>query len=398
MPAYVWLACGLYLMNGMSTVALGSVMPLAVQHLHLTYVFGSDLVFLQFVGYWIGVPLSSLAVRRLGYRGAIVLSSLLTAAASAGLTAWLQPAVYLACSLANGVGMALMQATVSTSLVEWFPSRRAVIMSRTEAAFGLGCVLGPLCASACIAAGAWRANFVWAAAAAAALAVLSIFTPLEARDAHEGPRDAHTDAIHLERRRDRALVLTLFMLCIVVYVGVESCVNNFLPAVFMAHFGVPATAASVTVSTFWSAMVVGRMATGWIARKLPYRPYLVLATLGTLITTAAMVMTESAALGYIECVFLGLFMSGIYVVTLVFANHAFPDLTGLITRLVTFFAGLGGATLPYAFGWTLARTGGRSADVALAAFAALLFAVVAWTGAVTKRKSGSRVRDVHLAG
>ncbi|WP_237700133.1 MFS transporter [Alicyclobacillus acidocaldarius] len=395
---YVWLACGLYWMNGMATVALGSVMPLAIQHLHATYVFGSDLVLLQFVGYWIGVPLSSLAVRRVGYRGTIVGSSLITAAASAGFTAWPEPLAYLVCSLANGIGMALMQATVSTSLIEWFPARRAVIMSRTEAAFGLGCVLGPAFASACMAAGEWRIAFVLVAAAATALAIGAIFTPMAVQDSGEGPRDAHTDAIHLANRRDRALVLALFMLCVLVYVGVESCVNNFLPAMFVEHFGLPATTASVAVSTFWAAMVAGRMATGWIARKLPYRPYLILAALGTLSTTAAMAATGDAILGYVECVFLGLFMSGIYVVTLVFANHAFPDLTGFVTRFVTFFAGLGGATLPYAFGWTLAKTGSQWANVVLALFAAMLFGVVAWTGWVTKRKSRSRAERVHAAG
>jgi len=397
-PMYVWLACGLYWMNGMATVALGSVLPLAIQHLHATYVFGSDLVLLQFVGYWIGVPLSSLAVRRTGYRGAIVASSAITAVASAGFTAWPKPLPYLVCSLANGIGMALMQATVSTSLIEWFPTRRAVIMSRTEAAFGLGCVLGPLFASACIAAGRWQVAFALVAAAAAALAVVGAFTPMAARDSREGPRDAHTDAIHLANRRDRALVLALFMLCVLIYVGLESCVNNFLPAVFVEHFGLPATTASVAVSAFWAAMVAGRMATGWIARKLPYRPYLILAALGTLCTTVVLAATRSVVLGYVECVWLGLFMSGIYVVTLVFANHAFPDLTGLVTRLVTFFAGLGGATLPYAFGWTLAKTGSQWADVALALFAAVLFGVVGWTGWVTKRKSRSPSERVHAAG
>lgn len=399
MPMYVWLACGLYLMNGMATVAVGSVMPLAVQHLHTTYVFGSDLVLLQFVGYWIGVPLSSLAVRRFGYRWTLVASSALTAIGEAGFAAWPEPDAYLASSLLTGVGMAMMQATVSTSLVEWFPARRAVIMSRTEAAFGLGCVMSPLVASACIAAGVWRAVFTLVAAAAAALAVLSVFTPMAAQsEAEGGPRDAHTDAIHFANRRDRALVLALFMLCVLVYVGVESCVNNFLPAVFIEHFGLPAPTASVTVSIFWSAMVVGRMATGWVARFLPYRPYLVLATVGTLCTSVAMAVSASHIAGYVECALLGLFMSGIYVVTLVFANHAFPELTGLVTRLVTFFAGLGGATLPYAFGWTLAKTGSQWADVALALFAAMLLAVVAWTSWVTKRKSRSRAEGVHLAG
>ncbi|SIS74298.1 MFS transporter [Alicyclobacillus vulcanalis] len=390
MPAYVWLACGLYLMNGMATVVFGAVMPIALHSLHRSYVFGSDLVFLQFVGYWIGVPLSAWIVRRLGYRTAIWVSSLSTGLAQAGLALWLRPGPYLACSLVSGAGMALMQATVSTSLIEWFPSRRAVIMSRTEAAFGLGCVLSPLGASVCIAHGAWRASFAFVAAAALALALVSAFTPMQATDHPGGPKDAHTDAIHLTGRRDGALVFALFMVCILVYVGVESCVNNFLPAVFVQHFGVSATAASVTVSTFWAAMVVGRMATGWIARVLPYRPYLLLASLGTLATLVAMVVTRSHAVGYVECFLLGIFMSGMYVVTLVFANHAFPTLTGLVTRWVTFFAGLGGATLPYAFGWVMAKTGSQAADVCLALFAALLFAVVAFTGVVTKRKSPSR--------
>ncbi|GMA57428.1 hypothetical protein GCM10025858_19310 [Alicyclobacillus sacchari] len=147
MPLYVWLACGMYLMNGMATVALGSVLPVFIHHYQSSYMLGSDLVLAQFIGYLIGVPLSPILVKASGYRAPIAMAAAATGIAEIAFgtlpTIWL----CMAMSFINGVGMSLLQATISTSLIEWFPSSRAVVMSRTEAAFGLGCVITPLLAS-----------------------------------------------------------------------------------------------------------------------------------------------------------------------------------------------------------------------------------------------------------
>ncbi|TDY50187.1 FHS family glucose/mannose:H+ symporter-like MFS transporter [Alicyclobacillus sacchari] len=387
MPLYVWLACGMYLMNGMATVALGSVLPVFIHHYQSSYMLGSDLVLAQFIGYLIGVPLSPILVKASGYRAPIAMAAAATGIAEIAFgtlpTIWL----CMAMSFINGVGMSLLQATISTSLIEWFPSSRAVVMSRTEAAFGLGCVITPLLASWSIRAGDWRLCFFVVGALAVLLAVVTFALPIAQPEHHSGPIDAPTAAVDIARRSEKWALFGLFMFAILVYVGVESCVNNFFPAIFANHLHLSASAASLSVSLFWIAMVVGRMATGWVIRRLPYRPYLTLATGGTLVVMLAIAMTQWPFAAYVEAFATGMFMSGIYVVTLVFANHSFPEMTALVTRLVTFFAGIGGAILPTAFGWIMTRTSAFVAVLSLAAFAAILFAAIIAASAFTRSRS-----------
>ncbi|GMA57427.1 hypothetical protein GCM10025858_19300 [Alicyclobacillus sacchari] len=191
----------------------------------------------------------------------------------------------------------------------------------------------------------------------------------------------------IARRSEKWALFGLFMFAILVYVGVESCVNNFFPAIFANHLHLSASAASLSVSLFWIAMVVGRMATGWVIRRLPYRPYLTLATGGTLVVMLAIAMTQWPFAAYVEAFATGMFMSGIYVVTLVFANHSFPEMTALVTRLVTFLLSIGGAILPTAFGWIMTRTSAFVAVLSLAAFAAILFAAIIAASAFTRSRS-----------
>ncbi|KRW92173.1 MFS transporter [Alicyclobacillus tengchongensis] len=387
LPLYDWLACGMYLMNGMATVALGSVLPVFIHHYQSSYMFGSDLVFAQFVGYLVGVPLSPVLVKTRGYPAAIAMAA--TATGIAEIVFGTLPTVWwcIAMSLINGVGMALLQATISTSLVEWFPTSRAVVMSRTEAAFGLGCVITPLLASWFIRVGIWRMDFFVVGALAVLLAAITFMTPIVQPEHHTGPIDAPTAAVNIARRSEKWLLFALFMFAILVYVGVESCVNNFFPAIFANHLHLSASTASLSVSLFWIAMVIGRMATGWVIRRLPYRPYLMLATGGTLVVILAIAATRLPFVAYIEACATGIFMSGIYVVTLVFANHSFPEMTTLVTRLVTFFAGIGGAIVPTVFGWLITRSSTVVAVLCLGPFAAILLMTIVTASAFTRSRS-----------
>ncbi|WAH42481.1 hypothetical protein NZD89_03010 [Alicyclobacillus fastidiosus] len=78
MRSYVWMSCGMYFMNGLSTAVLGPVLSSLLAHYRASYALGGLFVFLQFAGYLIGVPASAMVVRRYGHRIAIMLSGVLS--------------------------------------------------------------------------------------------------------------------------------------------------------------------------------------------------------------------------------------------------------------------------------------------------------------------------------
>ncbi|WAH42482.1 MFS transporter [Alicyclobacillus fastidiosus] len=247
-----------------------------------------------------------------------------------------------------------MQTTISSSMIEWFEGRRAVIMSRLEVAFGLGCLTIPLCESRLIDAHAWRFGFWIVGILALLLSFVCTLIPIKPElNVNEGPRDAYTRPPDMTGTGSRLLFMTLFLFMILLYVGLESCFNNFLPAIFISYFGQSGNVASLTVTVFWTAMVIGRTLTGWAIRKVSYSSFLFSSISATLLLLIVMATWRNVILSYVITFFIGLSMSGIFVVTMVYANHTFPGHGPRVTRLVTVFAGVGGAAIPGMFGWLM---------------------------------------------
>jgi len=354
MRPFVWTACIMYGMNGLSTVILGAVLPSLLLHYGASYATGGQIMLLQFVGFLAGVAASSLLVHRIGHRATLVLSSLCIAVGEIGIGILPALPVVAVMSFLSGFGLATTQTTVASSIMEWFEGRRAVVMSRLEVAFGVGALVMPLAASRLIAVHAWASGFWMIGLFSLLFALVWPFVPIRPK-AHtdEGPLDAPSLVSQATGRGAKAMLLTLFLAMIFLYVGIESCLNGFLPSMFIPYLGQPTSAASLAIAVFWTAMVIGRTLTGWIVRKVPYARFLLWSIGTTLLLLMGLPLWRNATFAYIAIFLVGLAMSGIFAITMVFTNHAFPGQARKITILVTAFAGLGGAALPALLGWLM---------------------------------------------
>lgn len=366
----------MYVLNGLSTVVLGAVLPAMLTHYHASYVVGGQIMLFQFIGFLAGVGVTSFAVHRIGHR-----ATLLTASAAMGLGELVMgtlpplPLVGAMCFL-NGFGLGAMQTTIASSVMEWYEGRRAVVMSRLEVAFGLGALLMPLFASRLLAVHEWPYAFSIPGALALVLGALWLFVRMDKKENHSaGPRDAESGRSQVTGRA-RLVVLALFLAMTFLYVGIESALNGFLPAIFMPYLHQSASAASLTITVFWTAMVLGRMLTGRMVRKVPYAIYLLWSISMAFALLAGLTLWRDAAFFYVMIFLVGLAMSGIYALILVFANHMFAGRTRLVTSLVTAAAGLGGAALPVVVGWLMDELRVVEVIWSIAMFTLVLLAVL----------------------
>jgi FHS family glucose/mannose:H+ symporter-like MFS transporter len=398
MGAFVWMASVMYAMSGLSNVALGCVLTLLLRHYGVSYTMGGQLVLLQFMGFLVGVSISSLLVRAFGRRWTLVIACLCITIADL-VTGALPPLPILAamCFL-NGFGISCTEATIASTIMEWFVGRRAVVMSRLEVAFGVGSVIMPLVTSGFIAINNWTLGF-WTVGLLSLLIGLSwFFVPIRPQTrVGEGPRDAPSVAPQVTGIGAKSTLLALFLGIIFMYVGIESCLNNFLPSLFISYVRIGEGTASVTVTVFWISMVIGRALTGWVVRKVPYSPFLLWSIGTTLLLLAALSIWRNAIFAFIVVFLVGLSMSGIFVITMVFANHSFPGHEQRITRLVTAFAGLGGAMVPGLFGWFMDHLSIAKSLWCLTGFTLLLFMMhtaITWMEVVFRRRVPSDVQTV----
>ncbi|TCP29632.1 FHS family glucose/mannose:H+ symporter-like MFS transporter [Scopulibacillus darangshiensis] len=397
MRSFAFASYALYFLSGLVITTIGSVLPQLLAHYHVSYTIGGQLVFAGSVGFIIGVPISSFLINWFAEKN--VLSMAAAIIAFAQFSIFFLPPIGLIFFLTflNSIGVAMLETVVATLMMEVFIGRRAVVMSYLEVSFGLGALLMPIISSIFISQGIWRSSFIVTGCFAAVLVIVwqTISYSKDKIDLSETLDAGGLPPQFLSKGR-KMLVLSLFMMMILMYTGIEGSLNNFLASIFIAYLDTVPYYASLSIGFFWAAMVVGRVATGWIIRKVTYNLFLFWGMAGTTLGLICFILFKNAAVGYGFVIIMGLTMSGVYSITMVYANHMFPGLARLVTSLITGFAGLGGAIFPALIGATMDRSGTATALWYVVAFAGLYLTALAaiYIFQLNMRKS-TNVIDKH---
>jgi len=148
-------------------------------------------------------------------------------------------------------------------------------------------------------------------------------------------------------------MLMLFLLMIFIYVGIEGSLNSFLPSIFTVHLKTSPYFSSLSTSVFWVAMLIGRLAIGRIVRQVSYTSYIMGSLIIGIVFFLLLTQINSAGISLLVVFGLGLGMSAIYSITMVYANHTFPGMERTVTSSITAFAGIGGAVFPFVIGYAM---------------------------------------------
>ncbi|MDU9690752.1 MFS transporter [Priestia aryabhattai] len=374
MKKFALASYALYLLGGLVITAVGSVLPQLLTHYHVSYTVGGQLVLLGSLGFLIGVPLSSFLLGRFSEMNLLTIAALMIALSQIGMLLLPPFEWIIAFNFLNGIGVAALEVVVATLMMEVFIGRRAIVMSYLEVSFGLGALLMPLVASLLISQNSWRFSFFITSVLALLMVVVCKIIPLKKETvstSESDASDASSEPAPVLTKNQRWKILTLFSVMIFMYAGVESSMNNFLSSIFITYLDVIPSQATLSISVFWVAMLIGRVATGWIIRIVTYERYLFGSIGGTIVSLGLFIVLKEAVAGYILLGFLGLAMSGIYSITMVYANHTFTGSARIVTSLITGFSGLGGAIFPALIGFTMDTSGITSALWYITAFACL---------------------------
>ncbi|MDN3955174.1 MFS transporter [Sporolactobacillus laevolacticus] len=360
MRQFTFASCALYFLTGLTAISIGSVMPELLNYYHISYTIGGRLIFVGAMGFLTGVLLTSWLNRRFQPKPILTISALVIAFAQFSILLLPPFPLFMTLYFINSVGSAAIGIVVATMFIEVFIGRQAVAMSYLEVSFGLGAFTMPLLASFFIAHGIWRYLFVLTAVLAVVLAIVWTRISYSKQAVDQGePLDASgsSDAQHPLSANLKWIVLGLFALIVFLYGGLEGSLNNFMSSIFIHYLNQAAYYASISVGIFWGAMVIGRAATAIIIRKLTYSTYLLINIIGSIVSLVLFIVLKNALMGYIFVGTLGLMMSGIYSITLVYANYSIPNSAHLVTPIISGLSGLGSAIFPALTGFAIDRAG-----------------------------------------
>jgi FHS family glucose/mannose:H+ symporter-like MFS transporter len=378
----IWIGCLSYFVIGLAHVVLGSILPVLLQHYDQSYSAGGELIFSQFAGFLAGVLVSPFLNRRFGKRGGIVIATGLLLVAEIAY-AFLPPWGWMyVIAVAAGFGFGMIEAVIGTIIIAAVTEGTAVAMSRLEVLFGVGALIMPLISSALIAAGWWKLGFL----VVAAFTLVSLifwsrtrFGKLQSVLDDRGPRrtnSSSSSAAHAPRfpyKGKQWVILGIFIVFFFIYVGTEMSIVNFLPAIFIAKLGMSESTAALSVTFFWLAMSAGRLYAGVLAEKISYRVYVLGSCVLTLLLLLLFPFTEHRIAAFAVIILLGLFMSGLFSISLVFSSKLLPGAEESTPSIMIASGGIGGAILPLVTGWSMDHWQPVQTAGLLSAFAAALF-------------------------
>lgn len=274
------------------------------------------------------------------------------AAGSLVVAAGPHPALTLAGALLVGVSGTAMLTTVQSTLADHHPTRRAVALTEANTATSVGSVLPALVIGASVAVGfGWRAAFVVPAAAWATLVLVRRSEPIPE------PEPSRRSS----RRPPLPAAYWCFWGALVPSVGAEWSVGAWGAGYLVDVAGASEAAASVLMTAFFGAMVVGRVLGGRAAMRIPPFPLVLAASAVGMIGTVLLWVSTAVAPAVAGLFVAGLGISVLFPMLLSLAMDTTPERSAAASARV-FIAG-GGAVLlaPVTLGVIADRAGLRPA-------------------------------------
>jgi FHS family glucose/mannose:H+ symporter-like MFS transporter len=374
MKKLLWIGCISYFLTGSAHVVVGAVLPELLAHYGLQYKDGGLLVFLQFAGFLLGVAAAPRLVGAFGNR-ALLAASFAALVLAESLYSLLPPwGVVLIFAPIAGFGFGTIEALIGAMTIAFMQERKAVTMGMLEMFFGIGALCMPLIAGVWIKLGLWHISFVFVAGLAAVMLLLVAVKPLGVPNQRRQGVGA-VEAAPRYTRPQLALVgwsAAFFAL----YVGLEMSLVNFLPPIAIDTLELDPAAAAIGVTCFWAAMTAGRAYCGVLADHWGRRRYLLAHCGAGLVFMALLGLAGSLSSYYAAASALGLALSGLFGIALVFANEQAPGNEQRTTSLLVASGGIGGAFLPLFTGWWMDRFQAEAAPPMLTIIAAAVLLIM----------------------
>ncbi len=383
MKKVFYFGCVFYFFIGTIHVFFGSLTP----YLLVSYDKGpgelSSLIFFQFIGFLTGVLLSPILVRKKGY-GAVLTMGLLLMIGSL-LLGLLVPgwSTLVIAGFFLGSGAGSLETTAGAYVISMANSAKRI--SIMEVFFGLGALLFPLVILLTVNEQTWHYVFLFQVGALTFFLMLWLaFMNKLPRGQMAPPSNGVRKPSLLVDRNNRIIVV--IMICFAFfYAGIETNFANFLPSIMLEKGG--DNWGLFAVSTFWTAIVIGRTVIARKADQLHPLRFLKLSAALMILLLVIFALTTHITAQLLLIFFIGLCAAGMFPIALTASALMIENAIDEATSYFIAAASLGGACLSFLIGFSLEWAGAASAIFGFAFLAVLLFAAAIQMNRMKKKET-----------
>ncbi len=243
-----------------------------------------------------------------------------------------------------GAGVSVGECMGTAALSDSHPERSEKNLNLSQSFFSGGSVVSPFIIMALMGAGfSWRIVYISSAV------IFLFFIPLLKMSAFpvRPPEGGHT----LERQSVFSLlkskILIVLVICLMIYVGIESGVAYFADSFFTVELGQQAFSAAA-ISLYWLAVTLSRILFGVInvnAQKVLAASFGLAA-----VVLVFLAISTNAPLALALCIVVGFLYGPIWPMLVAQAAKRFTASSGTVTSIMMIGGGAGGALVPVLMG------------------------------------------------
>lgn len=327
--------------NGMMALVLGSILTYLIAEAGISYSVAGGLLSAFAIGNLLASFVNPVFAAKIGRKKtAVILSallpiSLITIALVPGV-----PILYIACILL-GIGRGTVSITNNMVINDYDGTPLAFNLLHTV--FAVGAFLAPFLTTLFISKGlGWRA-IVYTVTVLTVLSFIGYMT-LDIEDKPDNKK--HADS---QKSFFRNLDFYICGFILFFYLGVENCVNGWFVTYFKSIGIMSDTYATNLVSVTWIVIMLGRLTTGYLSKKLSKYKLILINCLCTALFFIMLIATKNLYVITAAVTGLGFFLAGIYPTTISASGDAIKGSNGGMSMLLA-IAALGGIITPQIVG------------------------------------------------
>ncbi len=380
-----------FIVFGMSMTIIGASLPVILAEFQWNYLIAGFVIGAGAVAYFVSAFAGGYMVHHLGAKPTILIGLVLDIVGLAFFATNADPLTNILLSALIGIGQGAIEITINWATVRIDSQNSGRPMNLMHGAFAIGAILGPMAVGALIQSGlGWTIVFRGMAVIFVVLAIVMIFTPL-ALAANKSADDA---AAPERLSKHPAYWLSFFAL--LVYVGVELGVSNWIAEYFVAVFDYSPAASALLVSLFWAGLLAGRFGVPLLYTGA--RQDAVLIGFSALATVAVILLSLlgyashqpfAVEIGRVLVFFAGLGCSIYYPVVITLLGKCFPHAQSKAIGFAATGGGVGAFAFPFLMS-ALSQNWGIRAGFATYAFFAVVMTLCAVGLAISVARANRR--------
>nr|WP_308036002.1 MFS transporter [Virgibacillus sp. AGTR] len=349
--------CMFYFVVGVIHISIGSLTPYLLDYFNIAANDLSVIIFFQFFGFVNGVILSPMIVKRYNHLQVITFGLIVLILVLSGffiIKDWYYIGIMM---FLLGYGAGTLETTIGSLIIATHKDN-VEKMSKLEVFFGLGAFTFPILVHIFIDIENWFLPFYVLFALLLVMlvgwSILLSKNQFEINDLkhqfHIAP-DNNKVIQHFIHHPIKFKFLFLIACFAFLYAGIETNLANFLP-VIMINLGFE-NYSLISVSVFWSGIVLGRLVIGNLSKKITYSNYLIVSCLLLIVFLNLFPYIAYPLLQLVNIFLIAFSIAGIFPIVLTLSSIIIGKYVDEVTSIFIAAASFGGAIISLLIGWSI---------------------------------------------